>query len=59
MLLLEERVMSKKWIIIMDKRQDKNEASTSAETSGPSAQKCYCARGSGGDAKKQRGNREK
>jgi len=58
MLLMEEYVMSKRWIIIMDKQRDKNEATTSAETSGPSAQKCYCARGSGGDAKKQRGNRE-
>jgi len=40
----------------MDKRQDKNAASTSTETSGLLAQDCYCARGLGGGAKKRRGN---
>ena len=55
-LLLEEYGVSKKWAIIMDKRQDKTAASTQAETSGLSAQDCYCARGSGGVAKKRRGN---
>ena len=48
--------MSKKWIIIMDKRRDKTAASTQAETSGSSAQDHYCVRGSGGGAKKRRGN---
>jgi len=36
-LLLEEYGVSKKWIIIMDKRQDKTAVSTQAETSGSSA----------------------
>jgi len=48
--------VSTKWVIIMDKRQDKTAASTEAETSGSSAQDRYCARGSGGHAKKRRGN---
>jgi len=48
--------VSKKWVIIMDKRQDKTAASTQAETSGLSAQDRYCAKGSGGGAKKRRGN---
>ena len=45
---IEEYGVSKKWVMIMDKRQDKNSASTPAETltSGPSAQDRYCARGS-------------
>jgi len=57
-LLLEEYGLSKKWVIIVDKRQDKIAASTQAETSGSSAQDRYCARGSGGVgvAKKRRGN---
>jgi len=55
-LLLEEYGVSKKWVIIMDKRQDKTAASTQAETSGSSAQDRYSARGSGGGAKKRRGN---
>jgi len=55
-LLLEEYGVSKKWVIIMDKRQDKTAASTQAETSGSSAQDRYCARGSEGGAKKRRGN---
>jgi len=54
--LLEEYGVSNKWVIIMDKRQDKSAASTQAETSGSSAQDRYCARGSGGGAKKRRGN---
>ena len=58
-LLLEEYGVSKKWVIIMDKRQDKTAASTQAETSGLSAQDRYCARGSGGGAKKRRGNGDK
>ena len=55
-LLLEKYGMSKKRVIIMDKRQDKNATSTQAETSGSSAQDRYCARGPGGGAKKRRGN---
>ena len=57
-LLLGEYGVSKKWVIIMDKWQDKTAASTQAETSGLSAQDRYCARGSGGVgvAKKRRGN---
>jgi len=55
-LWLEEYGVSKKWVIIMDKRQDKTAASTQAETRGSSAQDRYCARGSGGGAKKRRGN---
>jgi len=57
-LLLEEYGVSKKWVIIMDKRLDKSSASTLAETSEPSPQDRYCARGSKGGAKKWRGNRE-
>jgi len=37
-LLLEEYGVSKKWAIIMDKKQDKTAASTQAKTSGSSAQ---------------------
>ena len=48
--------MSKKWVIIMDKRQYKTATSTQAETSGLSAQDRYYARGTGGGAKKERGN---
>jgi len=54
--LLEEYGVSKKWVIAMDKRQDKTAASTQAGNSGLSAQDRYCARGSGGGAKKQCGN---
>jgi len=50
--------VSKKWIISIDKRQDKNADSTPAESSGPSVQDHYCARGSRGGAKKRRGNRD-
>jgi len=55
-LLLEEYGVSKKWVIIMDKRQDKTAAWIQAETSGSSAQDRYSARGSGGGAKKRCGN---
>jgi len=48
--------VSKKWVIIMDKRQYKTATSTQAETSGLSAQDRYYARGTGGGAKKERGN---
>jgi len=45
-LLLEKYGVSKKWIILIDKRQDKTAglASTQAETSGSLAQDRYCAR---------------
>jgi len=55
-LLLEEYDVSKKWVIIMDRRQDLNVTSTPAEKSGPSAQDRYCARGLRGGAKKRRAN---
>jgi len=55
---LEEYGVSKKWEIIMDRMHDSNPASTPAETNGPSAQDRYCARSSGGGAKKRRGNGE-
>jgi len=51
--------VSKKQVIIIDKTQDNASASTSIETSRPSAQDRYCARGSGEGAKKRRGNGEK
>jgi len=54
--LLEGYGVSKKWVIIMDRRQDLNVTSTPAEKSGPSAQDRYCARGLGGGAKKQHAN---
>ena len=55
-LLSEEYGVSKKWAVIINKRQNKTAASTQAETSGSSAQDRCCARGSGGGAKKRRGN---
>jgi len=55
-LLLEEYGVSKKWVIIMDRRQDLNATSTQAGESGPSAQDRYCARGFGGGTKKRRAN---
>jgi len=58
-LLLEEYSVSKKWVIIMDTRQDKTVDPIQAETSRLSAQDRYCARGSGGGAKKRRGNGDK
>jgi len=48
--------VSKNWVSIMVKRQDNTAASTQAETSGSLAQDGYCARGSGGGAKKRRRN---
>jgi hypothetical protein len=55
-LLLEEYGVSKKWVIIMDRRQDLNVTWTPAGKSGRSAQDRCCARGFGGGAKKQRAN---
>jgi len=55
-LLLEEYGLSKKWVIIMDRRQDLNVTLTPARKSGPSAQDRYSARGFGGGAKKRRAN---
>jgi len=55
-LLLKEYGVSKKWVIIMDRRQDLNVNWTPAGESGPSAQDRYCARGFGGGAMKQRAN---
>ena len=52
-LLLKESGVLKKWVIIMDRRQDLNVTSTPA---GPSVQDRYCARGVGGGAKKRRAN---
>jgi len=49
-LLLKEYGVSKKWVIIMDRRQDLNVTSTPAGKSGPLAQDRYCARGFGGGA---------
>jgi len=54
--LLEENGVSKKWAIIMDRRQDLNVTSTEAGKIGPSAQDRYCARGLGGGTKKRRAN---
>ena len=58
-LLLEEYGVSKKWVSIMDRRQDLNETSTQVGKSGPSAQDRYCARGFGGGAKKRRANQKR
>jgi len=55
-LLLKEYGVSKKWVIIMDRRQDLNVTSTPAGKSGPLAQDRYCARGLGGGVKKRRAN---
>ena len=57
-LLLEESGVSKKWLILMYKRQDSNATLTPAGKSGPSAQDRYCARGLGEGANKRRGNKE-
>jgi len=59
-LLLEEYSLSKtrKWVLIMDRRQDSNTNSTPAGKSGLSAQDRYCARSLGGGARKWRGNEE-
>ena len=40
-LLLKEYGVSKKWVIIIDRRQDPNTASTPEDTGGPSAQDRY------------------
>jgi len=50
--------VSKKLVMIMDRRQDSNATSTPAGKSGPWAQDFHCARGLRGGAKKQRGNGE-
>jgi len=55
-LLLEEYGVSKKWVVIMDRRQDLNVILTPARKSGPSAQDRYCARGFAGGTKKRRAN---
>jgi len=55
-LLLEEYVVSEKWVIIMNRRQDLNVTSTPTGKTGPLAQDRYCARGFGGGAKKRRAN---
>ena len=57
-LMLEEYGVSKKWVVIMDRRQDLNVTSTPAGKSGPLAQDLYCARDSGGGAKKRCANEE-
>ena len=57
-LLLEEYGVSKKWVIMMDKKQDSNTASTPSEASGPSALDRYVARGSGGVSRKRGRNGE-
>jgi len=57
-LLLKKYGVSRKWVIIMDRRQDANVTSTPSGKSGPSAQDRYCARGLGGGAKKRRANEE-
>jgi len=44
--------VSKKWVIIMDKRRDKTAASTQAETSGSSAQDRYPVSGAQEDARR-------
>jgi len=54
----EIKCVSKKWVSIMDRRQDSDAASTPAETSGPPAQDRYCARSLDGGTKKQYGNKE-
>jgi len=51
--------LSKKWEIIMDRRQDSNVALTPAETIGPSAQHRYYARSLGRCLKKRYGNVKK
>ena len=57
-LLLEEYGVSKKWVIIKDKKQDSNTASTPSEASGPLAQDRYVARSSGGVSRKRGRNGE-
>jgi len=55
-LLLKEYGVSKKCVIIMDRRQNLNVTSTPEGKSETSAQDRYCARGFGGGAKKWRAN---
>jgi len=55
---LEEYGVSKKWVIIKDKKQDSNTASTPSEASGPSAQDRYVARSLGGVSRKRGKNGE-
>ena len=55
-LLLERYGVPKKWVIIMNRRQDLNVTSTLTGKSGPLAQDRYCARGLGGGAKNWRAN---
>jgi len=55
-ILLEEYGVSKKWVIIMDRRQDLNVTSTPAGKSRPSAQDRYGSGGFGGGVKKWRAN---
>ena len=57
-LLFEEYGVSKKWVIMKDKKQDSNSASTPSEASGPSAQHRYVARSSGGVSRKRGRNGE-
>ena len=57
-LLLEVYNVSKKWLIIMDRRQDSNMTLTLGGKSGPPAQDRYCAKGFGEGAKKKCGNEE-
>jgi hypothetical protein len=57
-LLLEELGVSKKWVIIMERRQDSNVTSCPTGKSGPPAQDCYCAGGLGRGAKNNPGNGE-
>jgi len=53
---LEEYGVLKKWVIIMNRRQDSKRVLTPAGKSGPSAQDRYCARSFGGGEKKRRAN---
>jgi len=58
-LLLEESGLSKKWVIIIDRRQDSNATSTLAGKSVSSAEDPYCSDLRGGDSDKKRcGNEE-
>jgi len=57
-ILLKEYGLLKKWVTIMDRRQNSNVTSTPAGKSGPLAQDRYCARGIGGGTKKRRANKE-
>jgi len=54
--MLDQNGLSKKCVIIMDRREDLKMTWTPAEKSGPSARDRYRARGFGGGAKKRRAN---